>query len=75
MRHASTGGAVFRALADLTRRLLLDLLFEREGRRVRLLPAEAFDYDFFGDLEHALHARGRVMEPAPHLAAHGKGQH
>ena len=28
------------------------------------MPAEAFDYDFFVDLERALQARGRIMEPA-----------
>jgi hypothetical protein len=31
------------------------------------LPAEAFEYDFFGDLERSLQQRGLVMEPAPYI--------
>jgi hypothetical protein len=44
------------------------------GRRlaVTVLPGEAFDYDFFGDLERSLQQRGSVMEPAPYIRARWK---
>jgi hypothetical protein len=34
---------------------------------VTTLPAEAFDYDYFEDLERSLRERGRVLEPVPYL--------
>jgi hypothetical protein len=62
-------------LADISMRekagdspgLIINTTLYNNGRRLALtaLPSEAFDYDFFGDLERAVHERGRVMEPAP----------
>ena len=49
---------VFKALADPTRRLLLDLLFEREGRTLSELEAEV-DMTRFGVMKHL-----RVLEEA-----------
>ncbi len=42
---------VFRALADPTRRFLLDLLFEREGRTLTELEAEV-EMTRFGVMKH-----------------------
>ena len=50
--------AVFRALADPTRRFLLDLLFEREGRTLHELDAE-LEMTRFGVMKHL-----RVLEGA-----------
>ena len=43
---------VFRALADPTRRLLLDRLFERDGRTLGELEAEAPTLTRFGVMKH-----------------------
>ena len=43
---------VFKALADPTRRLLLDRLFERDGRTLIELEAEAPDLTRFGVMRH-----------------------
>jgi DNA-binding transcriptional ArsR family regulator len=51
-------GLVFRALADPTRRLLLDLLFERDGRTLSELEAEV-EMTRFGVMKHL-----RVLEDA-----------
>ncbi len=51
-------GLVFRALADPTRRLLLDLLFDRDGRTLSELEAEV-DMTRFGVMKHL-----RVLEDA-----------
>lgn len=72
MRHMSTfllGGAaynrrvsddlVFRALADPTRRLLLDRLFEREGRTLGALHSEVGGMTRFGVMKHL-----RILEAA-----------
>ena len=50
--------AVFRALADPSRRLLLDLLFERDGRTLGELDAE-LEMTRFGVMKHL-----RVLEDA-----------
>lgn len=50
--------AVFRALADPTRRLLLDRLFERDGRALSELEAEV-EMSRFGVMKHL-----RVLEEA-----------
>ena len=50
--------AVFRALADPSRRLLLDLLFERDGRTLGELDAE-LEMTRFGVMKHL-----RVLEEA-----------
>jgi len=49
---------VFRALADPTRRFLLDRLFERDGRTLRELEAE-LDMTRFGVMKHL-----RILEDA-----------
>ena len=49
---------VFKALADPTRRLLLDLLFEREGRTLTELESEV-DMTRFGVMKHL-----RVLQEA-----------
>jgi len=49
---------VFKALADSTRRFLLDLLFEREGRTLSELEAEV-DMTRFGVMKHL-----RLLEDA-----------
>jgi DNA-binding transcriptional ArsR family regulator len=49
---------VFKALADPTRRFLLDLLFEREGRTLRELEAEV-DMTRIGVMKHL-----RLLEEA-----------
>jgi uncharacterized protein YndB with AHSA1/START domain len=53
----------FRALADPTRRLLLDLLFEREGRTLHELHAEVPGMTRFGVMKHLrlLEAAGLVV--------------
>jgi uncharacterized protein YndB with AHSA1/START domain/DNA-binding transcriptional ArsR family regulator len=54
---------VFRALADPTRRLLLDRLFEREGRSLNDLQGEVSGMTRFGVMKHlrALEAAGLVI--------------
>ena len=49
----------FRALADPTRRQLLDLLFEREGRTLRDLHSEVAGMTRFGVMKHL-----RILEAA-----------
>ena len=49
----------FRALADPTRRLLLDRLFEREGRTLRELHSEVDGMTRFGVMKHL-----RILEAA-----------
>jgi DNA-binding transcriptional ArsR family regulator len=51
-------GSVFRALADPSRRLLLDLLFERDGRTLTELESE-LEMTRFGVMKHL-----RVLEDA-----------
>jgi DNA-binding transcriptional ArsR family regulator len=50
---------VFKALADRTRRLLLDRLFERDGRTLTELEAEVPELTRFGVMKHL-----RVLEEA-----------
>ncbi len=50
---------VFKALADPTRRFLLDLLFEREGRTLRELEAEVPGMTRIGVMKHL-----RLLEDA-----------
>ena len=54
---------VFRALADPTRRLLLDRLFEREGRSLNELQGEVSGMTRFGVMKHlrSLEAAGLVV--------------
>ena len=49
--------------------LIVNSTLYNNGRRLAgtVLPSEAFDYDFFGDLERSLTERGRKMEEAPYI--------
>ncbi|HSK31416.1 MAG TPA: metalloregulator ArsR/SmtB family transcription factor [Candidatus Limnocylindria bacterium] len=49
---------VFKALADATRRFLLDLLFQRDGRTLKELESE-LDMTRFGVMKHL-----RILEDA-----------
>ena len=59
---------VFRALADPTRRLLLDRLFERDGRTLTELESE-LDMTRFGVMKHL-----RVLEDAGLVVARRSGR-
>jgi DNA-binding transcriptional ArsR family regulator/uncharacterized protein YndB with AHSA1/START domain len=63
-----TGGAVFRALADPTRRAILDRLFERDGQSLGEIEG-AFDMSRFGVMKH-LH----VLEDAGLVTTHRVGR-
>ena len=62
---------VFRALADPTRRLLLDLLFQRDGRTLGELEREV-EMTRFGVMKHL-----RVLEEADLVTTrrHGREKH
>jgi DNA-binding transcriptional ArsR family regulator len=60
--------AVFRALSDPSRRLLLDLLFERDGRTLTELDAE-LEMTRFGVMKHL-----KVLEQAGLVVARRKGR-
>jgi DNA-binding transcriptional ArsR family regulator len=60
--------AVFRALSDRSRRLLLDLLFERDGRTLRELDAE-LEMTRFGVMKHL-----KVLEQAGLVVARKQGR-
>jgi Patatin-like phospholipase len=49
--------------------LIVNTTLYNNGRRLAgtVLPAAAFDYDFFGDLRRSLEERGRVLEPSPFI--------
>jgi Patatin-like phospholipase len=49
--------------------LIINTTLYNNGRRLAMtwLPSEAFEYDFFSDLERDLKREGRVMEPAPYI--------
>ena len=59
----------FRALADPTRRLLLDLLFERQGRTLRELHSEVEGMTRFGVMKHL-----RILESAGLVVARKVGR-
>jgi DNA-binding transcriptional ArsR family regulator len=59
---------VFRALADPTRRLLLDRLFERDGRTLGELESEV-EMTRFGVMKHL-----RVLEEAGLVATRREGR-
>ena len=59
---------VFKALADPTRRFLLDLLFEREGRTLRDLEAQV-EMSRIGVMKHL-----RVLEEADLVITHRSGR-
>jgi DNA-binding transcriptional ArsR family regulator len=60
--------AVFKALADSSRRLLLDLLYERDGRTLTELDAE-LEMTRFGVMKHL-----RVLEEAGLVATRRQGR-
>jgi len=60
---------VFRALADPTRRLLLDQLFEREGQTLRELHSAVNGMTRFGVMKHL-----RLLEGAGLVVAHKVGR-
>lgn len=60
---------VFRALADPTRRLLLDRLFERDGRTLVELEAEVPELTRFGVMKHL-----RVLEQAGLVVTRRQGR-
>jgi DNA-binding transcriptional ArsR family regulator len=59
---------VFKALADPTRRFLLDKLFERDGRSLTELESE-LDMTRFGVMKHL-----KVLEDAGLVVAHKSGR-
>jgi DNA-binding transcriptional ArsR family regulator len=61
---------VFKALADPTRRLLLDQLFEREGMTLGELEAEVPQLTRFGVMRHL-----GVLEQAGLIATRKQGRH
>lgn len=60
---------VFRALADPTRRLLLDALFDHEGRTLTALDAEVKGMTRFGVMKHL-----RILESAGLVATRKEGR-
>jgi len=61
---------VFKALADPTRRLLLDRLFERDGMTLGDLEAEVPQLTRFGVMKHL-----RVLEEAGLVVTRKQGRH
>lgn len=61
---------VFKALADPTRRLLLDRLFERDGLTLGELEAEVPQLTRFGVMKHL-----RVLEQASLVVTRKQGRH
>ena len=49
--------------------LIVNTTLYNNGRRLAMtvLPSEAFEYDFFDDLERSVRAQGREMEAAPYM--------
>ncbi len=60
---------VFKALADPTRRRLLDLLYERDGRTLGELDAELPELTRFGVMKHL-----RVLEEAQLITTLRRGR-
>jgi hypothetical protein len=54
--------------------LIVNTTLYNNGRRLALtaLPPDAFDYDFFAELERSLQQRGRAMEDSPYIRARWK---
>jgi DNA-binding transcriptional ArsR family regulator len=60
---------VFKALADATRRSLLDRLFERDGRTLSELEADVTEMTRFGVMKHL-----RVLEEAGLIVTRRSGR-
>ena len=58
-----------RAKAGDTPDIIINTTLYNNGRRLALtsLPAEAFEYDFFADLDRSLQQRGQPIEEAPFI--------
>ena len=67
-RGVADDDRVFKALADATRRLLLDRLFARDGRTLRELEAE-LEMTRFGVMKHL-----RVLEHAGLIVTRRRGR-
>ena len=67
-RHVNDDDRVFKALADPTRRFLLDRLFERDGRTLSELESE-LEMTRFGVMKHL-----RVLEDAGLVVTRRKGR-
>jgi len=67
--RATIGEISEREKAGDTPGLIVNTTLYNNGRRlaVTTLPTEAFDYDFFLDLERSIQKSGRQMEQAPYL--------
>lgn len=68
-RRQASDDQVFRALADPTRRLLLDALFERDGRTLSDLDSEVKGMTRFGVMKHL-----RILEAAGLVASRKVGR-
>jgi DNA-binding transcriptional ArsR family regulator len=68
IRHVTDDDQVFRALADPTRRLLLDRLFERDGRTLTELESQ-LDMTRFGVMKHL-----RLLEEAGLVVSRKSGR-
>ncbi len=66
--HVPDDDLVFKALADPTRRLLLDLLFERDGRTLTELESMV-EMTRFGVMKHL-----KVLEDAGLVVTHRSGR-
>lgn len=66
--EAPNDDSVFKALADPTRRLLLDLMFERDGRTLTDLESQV-DMTRFGVMKHL-----KVLEEAGLVVARKSGR-
>jgi DNA-binding transcriptional ArsR family regulator len=67
-RGVNDDDRVFKALADPTRRFLLDLLYERDGRTLTQLESE-LEMTRFGVMKHL-----RVLEDAGLVVTHRQGR-
>ena len=68
VRHVTDDDRVFKALADPTRRFLLDLLFAREGQTLTELES-AVEMSRFGVMKHL-----RVLEEADLVVTRRSGR-
>ena len=68
LRRMTDDDAVFKALADPTRRFLLDLLFEREGRTLTELES-GVEMTRFGVMKHL-----KLLEEAGLVVARKEGR-
>jgi hypothetical protein len=67
--QARLGDLAAREKAGDTPGLIINTTLYNNGRRLAMtwLPSQAFDYDFFTDLERDLKREGRAMEDAPYI--------